>query len=48
MEGKPNHYDGSIQHNNDAENHLTEEPFQLTDEMRANLSGNPYTGEKAE
>lgn len=43
MEGKPFHYDGSF------ENHgflnleaTTEEPFVLTDEMRMNISGNPY------
>ncbi|WP_169865169.1 hypothetical protein [Sutcliffiella halmapala] len=41
MEGKPNHYDGSIQWK-DEEKHLEVEDFVLTDEMRKNISGNPF------
>ncbi|CAG9621741.1 hypothetical protein [Sutcliffiella rhizosphaerae] len=43
MDGKPNHYDGSIQ-NYSAENVniYSEEPFILTDDIRKNLGGNPY------
>jgi hypothetical protein len=43
MTNKPIHYDGSIQNNDDATaNSTVNEPFTLTDEMRANISGNPY------
>lgn len=46
MENKPLHYDGSIQNlqasNSDA---TSNEPFMITDEMRANISGNPYVNE---
>jgi hypothetical protein len=43
MTNKPIHYDGSIQNNDDATaNSTVNEPFILTDEMRTNISGNPY------
>lgn len=46
MTNKPVHYDGSIQHNeSSAANSTVNEPFTLTDEIRANISGNPYTNE---
>lgn len=43
MENKPMHYDGSIQNNHASDNDSANEPFKLTDEMRANISGNPYS-----
>lgn len=42
MEGKPNHYDGSVQAEAKSNDLNGNEPFQLTDEMRANISGNPF------
>lgn len=42
MEERPLHYDGSVQ-NEQSANEETNEPFKLTDEMRLNISGNPYT-----
>ncbi|WP_338786035.1 hypothetical protein [Metabacillus sp. FJAT-53654] len=41
MESKPLHYDGSIQ-NVDVIESEVREAFELTDEMRKNISGNPY------
>jgi len=43
MEVKPLHYDGSVQ-NTDSSNldSPENEPFKLTDEMRVNISANPY------
>jgi hypothetical protein len=45
MENKPLHYDGSNQNveafESEAQNN---EAFVITDEMRKNLSGNPYMG----
>jgi hypothetical protein len=43
MEGKPLHYDGSVQGENvsNTEPKLTES-FVLTDEMRKNIAGNPF------
>jgi hypothetical protein len=43
MEGKPLHYDGSVQ-STDSSNldSPVNEPFKLTDEMRATISANPY------
>lgn len=43
MDGKPIHFDGSVQ-NNDLSNldSMLNEPFTLTDEMRSNISGNPF------
>lgn len=48
MEGKPLHYDGSIQNNANEKNEFVDEPFKLTDEIRVNLSGNPYVRPEAE
>lgn len=46
MANNPVHYDGSIQNNEtSAANSTVNEPFTLTDEMRANISGNPYFNE---
>jgi hypothetical protein len=43
MINNPIHYDGSIQNNETSTADSTvNEPFTLTDEMRANISGNPY------
>ncbi|MEH7122681.1 hypothetical protein V7122_01390 [Bacillus sp. JJ1532] len=43
MEQKPNHYDGSFQLDYGANNELnSNESFQITDEMRLNMGGNPY------
>lgn len=47
MSEKPIHYDGSIQNSESSKGEVTvNEPFQLTDEMRLNIVGNPYTFEK--
>ena len=48
MEGKPLHYDGSIQKVVEANDASTSESFKLTDEMRANISANPYLVDKSE
>ncbi len=46
MSEKPLHYDGSIQANeNSSAESIVSEPFTLTDEMRMNISANPYTFE---
>ncbi|WP_176483762.1 hypothetical protein [Bacillus sp. FJAT-45066] len=42
MEGKPLHYDGSIQQYGEVKVETATESFKLTEEMRANISGNPY------
>lgn len=43
MEKSPLHYDGSVQANEESKGEMVvNEPFVLTDEMRKNLSGNPY------
>lgn len=43
MENKPLHYDGSIQNINDFNSEANNsEVFELTDEMRKNIGGNPY------
>lgn len=42
METKPTHYDGSG-HPNVTQPSTKKEPFKITDEMRKNISGNPYT-----
>jgi hypothetical protein len=43
MDGKPIHYDGSVQNNGISEGEPTvNEQFKMTDEMRVNISGNPY------
>ncbi|MDM5328819.1 hypothetical protein [Neobacillus sp. CF12] len=46
MTNQPLHYDGSIQYNESSTaNSTVNEPFTLTDEVRANISGNPYFSE---
>jgi hypothetical protein len=46
MTNKPIHYDGSIQNNESSTNTTAvNEAFTLTDEMRTNISGNPYINE---
>ena len=43
MVQKPNHYDGSVQLDYDVNNEPhSNESFQITDEMRPNIGGNPY------
>lgn len=43
MEGKPNHYDGSVQADaKENVNGILNESFVLTDDMRKNIGGNPY------
>lgn len=43
MENKPNHYDGSLPVNSATnENSAQNDSFTVTDEMRANISGNPF------
>lgn len=39
------HYDGSIQNNQASSNETANEPFKITDEMRASITGNPYSYE---
>ncbi|AGT33808.1 hypothetical protein M493_18010 [Geobacillus genomosp. 3] len=49
MEGKPIYYDGSGHQPGDAnENAVTNEPFTLTDEIRKQISGNPFAVEQSE
>ncbi|MEH7179898.1 hypothetical protein [Neobacillus vireti] len=46
MTNNPIHYDGSIQNNEtSAANSAVNVPITITDEMRANISGNPYFSE---
>lgn len=46
MNGEPFHYDGSLHQSQVTNGDGKEvEPFILTDEMRASISGNPYTNE---
>lgn len=43
MENKPVHYDGSAHNDEQLKNEAySNETFELTDEMRKNISGNPY------
>lgn len=43
MSEKPFHYDGSVQYNESLNSEkFDNEPLALTDEARANMSGNPY------
>ncbi|MGG0178496.1 hypothetical protein [Gottfriedia acidiceleris] len=42
MENKPAHYDGSGINNEVLEQNSQQEDIQVTDEMRNNISGNPY------
>lgn len=41
-EDKPLHFDGSLLNLDKLEKDSLNEPIVLTDEMRANISGNPY------
>ncbi|GHI00362.1 hypothetical protein [Neobacillus kokaensis] len=43
MENKRFHYDGSFQNHEGSNEEFINEPFKMTDEMRASISGNPYT-----
>ncbi|WP_211274893.1 hypothetical protein [Bacillus marinisedimentorum] len=42
MEGKPIHYDGSVQNPQNPNGESVNETFKLTEEMRVNISANPY------
>ncbi|MES9684689.1 hypothetical protein ABWK22_17675 [Gottfriedia acidiceleris] len=42
MENKPAHYDGSGINDEVFEQNSQQEDIQVTEEMRNNLSGNPY------
>jgi hypothetical protein len=42
MNKQPVHYDGSFQNNDAFEDATIVEQFNLTDEMRANISVNPF------
>ena len=47
MENKAFHYDGSVQINDNDENNtnsvsIANEPFEITDEIRKSISGNPF------
>ncbi|MFC0270830.1 hypothetical protein ACFFIX_05130 [Metabacillus herbersteinensis] len=44
MEQNPIHYDGSVQITNDSTSE-SKAPFQITEEVRKNISGNPYINE---
>ncbi|MCQ6275457.1 hypothetical protein JMM81_10860 [Bacillus sp. V3B] len=45
MEDKAIHYDGSVQMNDQNKTNsvaTAHEPFEMTDEIRKNISGNPF------
>ncbi|MFX3674273.1 MAG: hypothetical protein ACE3JQ_07490 [Paenisporosarcina sp.] len=49
MDEKPFYFDGSLHNKETTENKPTEnERFILTDEMRKNIGGNPYTKDHLE
>ncbi|WP_216827430.1 hypothetical protein [Alkalihalobacterium elongatum] len=48
MESKPIHYDGSFHNNVSSNENMNNEPFKVTDEMRASISGNPFTSAESE
>ncbi|WP_167332994.1 hypothetical protein [Geobacillus vulcani] len=48
MEGKPIYYDGSSHLPGSNENAVKNEPFTLTDEIRKQISGNPFVVEQSE
>ncbi|MFA9559138.1 hypothetical protein ACERII_17660 [Evansella sp. AB-rgal1] len=49
MNDKPTHYDGSFHHNEaTSDNSAGSDTFQIKDEMRANISGNPFVEEITE
>ncbi|MBH0156938.1 hypothetical protein IHV10_11215 [Fictibacillus sp. 5RED26] len=41
-EDRPTHYDGSLLNTEVFNDDTLQEPFLLTDEVRANIAGNPY------
>jgi len=41
-EDKPTHYDGSLLNHEVFNEDLSQKVFLLTDDMRANITGNPY------
>ena len=44
MENKPLHFDGSVKIDDSFENEANNnEEFKITDEIRKNISGNPYS-----
>ncbi|MCM3718958.1 hypothetical protein [Fictibacillus phosphorivorans] len=48
VENKPVHYDGSLPSTRETEQEVITEPFELTDKVRAKISGNPYLHETNE
>ncbi|WP_179865567.1 MULTISPECIES: hypothetical protein [unclassified Bacillus (in: firmicutes)] len=42
MENKPMHFDGSGMSEESFEQNFEQEDFQVTEEMRKSISGNPY------
>ncbi|OKO96757.1 hypothetical protein RA955_16575 [Geobacillus proteiniphilus] len=49
MEGKPIYYDGSGHlPGSEGESAVKNEPFTLTDEIRKQISGNPFVVEQSE
>ncbi|WP_176545204.1 hypothetical protein [Bacillus sp. AFS041924] len=42
MENKPTHYDGSGMNEEIFDQNFEQEDFQVTEEMRKSISGNPY------
>ncbi|KMY60596.1 hypothetical protein AA904_00795 [Geobacillus stearothermophilus] len=48
MEGKPIYYDGSGHLPSENESGVKSEPFALTDEIRKQISGNPFVVEQSE
>jgi hypothetical protein len=47
MEGKPLHYDGSFHNDSATESEsIKKKPFELTDDMRKNITSNPYVIEE--
>ena len=48
MDNKPIHYDGSVQITNENNTNIdafTNEPLEITDEIRKNIGGNPFVME---
>ncbi|TWG32123.1 hypothetical protein GC56T2_3398 [Geobacillus sp. C56-T2] len=48
MEEKPIYYDGSGHRPSENESGVKGEPFTLTDEIRKQISGNPFVVEQSE
>ncbi|MEH7349488.1 hypothetical protein [Gottfriedia acidiceleris] len=42
MENKPAHFDGSVINEEALEQNYQQEDYEVTEEMRNNISGNPY------